>query len=94
MKVDDYIIDWNKEKNIWLKKHRQVSFEIVEVKLLEKDVVAIIPHNSKKYAHQFLIVVNIDDYIYIVPFVINEDDKIIFLKTIIPSRKYTKKYLK
>jgi hypothetical protein len=32
-----------------------------------------------------------DDYVYLVPFV--EDDKLIVLKTIIPSRKATKQYL-
>jgi hypothetical protein len=37
-------------------------------------------------------VVRIDDYAYLVPFV--EDDDEVFLKTIIPSRKATKKYLK
>jgi hypothetical protein len=33
----------------------------------------------------------INDYVYYVPFI--EDNEKIFLKTIIPSRKYTKKYL-
>jgi len=94
MKLDKYIVDWSNEKNIWLKKNRQVSFETIEIKLLIKDIIGIVPHTSNKYAHQFLIIVNIDEYIYIVPFVINEKEKIIFLKTIIPSRKYTKKYLK
>ncbi len=32
-----------------------------------------------------------DDYVYLVPFV--EDEKTIFLKTIIPSRKATQQYL-
>ena len=32
-----------------------------------------------------------DDYVFLVPFV--EDDKLIVLKTIIPSRKATKQYL-
>ena len=36
-------------------------------------------------------VVNISEYIYLVPYVESEDE--IFLKTIIPSRKATKKYL-
>lgn len=35
-------------------------------------------------------VIEIDSYIYLVPFV---NEKIIFLKTIFPSRKATKKYL-
>ncbi len=38
-----------------------------------------------------IFIVNVDDYAYIVPFI--EDEKTIFLKTIIPSRKMTRKYL-
>ena len=37
------------------------------------------------------LVVECDDYVYLVPFV--EDAKLVFLKTIIPSRKATKQYL-
>jgi hypothetical protein len=37
-------------------------------------------------------VVQVDNYIYLVPFIETESD--IFLKTIIPSRKATRKYLK
>ena len=39
-----------------------------------------------------MFIININNYAYLVPFV--EDEKEIFLKTIIPSRKATKKYLK
>jgi hypothetical protein len=45
-----------------------------------------------KYPNQKMLIVNINNYAYIVPFV--RDEKYIFLKTIIPSRKMTKKYLK
>ena len=38
-----------------------------------------------------LFVVCIDDYAYLVPYVESEEE--IFLKTIIPSRKFTKIYL-
>ncbi len=47
--------------------------------------------NKKKYQNQRIFIVEINDYAYLVPFV--EDERIIFLKTIIPSRKMTKKYL-
>jgi len=39
-----------------------------------------------------MFIVNIDDYAYLVPFAEKEEE--IFLKTIIPSRKATKKYLR
>jgi len=60
---------------------------------IEKDMVLdVITHpNPSKYPNQKMFVVNIDNYAYLVPFV--EDDVEIFLKTIMPSRKATKKYL-
>lgn len=47
--------------------------------------------NQQRYGGQRIFVVQRDDYVYVVPFV--EDEKLIFLKTIIPSRKATKQYL-
>ena len=47
--------------------------------------------NADKYSNQKIFIVNIENYIYLVPFV--ESEESIFLKTIIPSRKMTKKYL-
>lgn len=47
--------------------------------------------NKQKYAHQKMYIVEMYEYAYLVACV--EDDEKIFLKTIIPSRKYTKKYI-
>ena len=47
--------------------------------------------NPDRYAGQRIFVVRRDDYVYLVPFV--EDEHTVFLKTIIPSRKATKRYL-
>jgi len=92
MKILKYI-DWDTNKNQWLIKHRGVSFEEVLVLIQEKKVLADLPHpNQKKYPNQKILVINLSDYIYIVPYV--EDKEKIFLKTIYPSRKYTKKFLK
>ncbi len=86
------VIDWSEEKNSLLKKSRNISFEDVEFAILNKKIIDIVPHfNKDKYPHQKLIIVCINDYIYYVPFVYKESN-IIFLKTIIPSRKYNKKY--
>jgi len=54
-------------------------------------LVALPHHNPVKYPNQRLFIVQIRDYVYYVPFVENEET--IFLKNIIPSRKYQKKYL-
>jgi len=48
-------------------------------------------HENAKYVGQKIFVININNYAYLVPFV--EDEEKVFLKTIIPSRKATKKYL-
>jgi len=82
--------DWNEEKNIKLKNERDISFEDV-LFAIESDQILDIVENTKKYPNQKIFVVNIDNYAYLIPFV--EDNDKIFLKTIIPSRKATKKYL-
>jgi len=84
--------NWNKEKNLLLKKSRGISFEQIVVHIEQGDLLDIIEHpNSESYAHQKILIVHIDNYIYLVPFVENQNER--FLKTIIPSRKFTKKYL-
>jgi len=87
------MILWNEDKNLKLKKERNVSFEDVEVAILEDKVLDILEHpNKEKYPNQKLLIVNINEYAYVVPYVEKNED--IFLKTIFPSRKYTKKYLR
>ena len=84
---------WSVEKNSILKETRKVCFEDVENAIMNDNVLDIIPHhNQEKYAHQELMIVSIQNYTYYVPFVMNEEE--IFLKNIIPSRKYHKKYSK
>ncbi|OGE88324.1 MAG: toxin [Candidatus Doudnabacteria bacterium RIFCSPLOWO2_02_FULL_49_13] len=84
--------DWSVDKNIQLIDSRGIGFEYIIIALNEGRLLDILEHpNSKKYLNQKIFVVEINHYAYLVPFV--EDDKKIFLKTIIPSRKATKKYL-
>ena len=87
------MFDWDQKKNEFLYKQRSITFEEI-VFLVEHDgLLAVENHpNQKKYPGQRIYVVAIDDYAYLVPFVEKEDR--VFLKTIIPSRKATKKYLK
>jgi uncharacterized DUF497 family protein len=82
--------NWNSEKNKKLIKERGVSFEICLVKIESKDILDIL--NNINYPNQKIFVLEIEGYVYLVPFIENEDE--VFLKTIIPSRKFTKKYLK
>ncbi len=84
--------DWNDEKNEMLKRVRRVSFEQVELAIALGDLVDRIKHpNPKKYPNQNVFLVKIENYIYSVPYI--EDNEKIFLKTIIPNSKATKKYL-
>jgi hypothetical protein len=83
--------DWNDEKNELLKKLRGVSFEQVVLAIVSGDLIDRVKHpNPKKYPNQRVFLVKIEDYIYSVPYV--EDDEKMFLKTIIPNSKATKKY--
>ncbi len=85
------IIRWDEEKNQLLQLQRSVSFEEVLDKIESKQIIDRLAHpNKEKYPNQQIFVVEINDYIYYVPFV--ENDKEIYLKTIIPSRKLAKEY--
>lgn len=84
--------DWSEEKNVQLKRTRGISFEAVLVAIEGGRLLAVMDHpNNEQYPNQAIIIIKVSDYAYLVPFV--EDDEKIFLKTIIPSRKATKKYI-
>ena len=83
---------WNKEKNLLLKETREISFEQIVMHIEQGDLIDIIKHpNGDKYSNQKILIINVNNYIYTVPFVENLNER--FLKTIIPNRKFTKKYL-
>jgi len=83
---------WNSDKDEQLIKERGVSFERVIYHIEREGLLDIIQHpNSLKYPNQKMFIVQIENYAYLVPFV--ESETGIFLKTIIPSRKASKKYL-
>jgi acyl-CoA thioesterase len=83
---------WSHEKNEQLKVERDVSFEEIVLALEGDGLLDILQHpNESKYPKQRILVVSLDGYIYLVPFVEEADYN--FLKTIIPSRKATRDYL-
>lgn len=86
-------INWNEEKNKWLRETRGISFEEIIVYIIENKIFKTTLHpNQKKYPGQKIFCIEINEYIFLVPYV--EDDEKIFLKTIIPSRKATREYLR
>ena len=83
---------WSDEKNRKLKQERGLGFEDAAYYIENAKVVDIIRNpNADKYKNQEIFVLNINNYIYLVPFIETRD--FVFLKTIIPSRKFTKIYL-
>lgn len=84
---------WNHKKNEQLKAERNISFEEIVLAIESGALLDVLRHsNPGKYPKQRVFVVAIQQYAYLVPFV--EDDEYYFLKTIIPSRKATRDYLK
>ena len=84
---------WNTEKNQQLKSERNVSFEEVVFYFEQGKLLDIVEHpNQDKYPGQRIFVININEYAYLVPFTETDDE--VFLKTIIPSRKATRDYLR
>ena len=85
-------IDWDASKSAKLMAERSVCFEDILTAIDENRILDNLEHpNRLRYKSRRILVVEIDDYAFLVPFV--EDGTKIFLKTIIPSRKATKKYL-
>ena len=85
--------EWDSEKNEWLKKERNISFEQIIFHLLQGDVWKISDHpDQRKYPGQKIYFVIVEGYIYLVPHIIEKE--YIFLKTIIPNRKATNDYQK
>lgn len=85
--------EWNDDKNAQLQTERNISFEEVVFYLSQGLFLDIIESpNNQKHKGQKVYVLAVEDYAYYVPFV--EDEEKIFLKTIMPSRKLTKTYLK
>ena len=87
------VFRWDNEKNELLKNSRGVCFEQVVILMEREYILETIEHpNQNKYPGQKIATVMIDDYAYLVPYVQKSDE--IFLKTIIPSRKATNKYMR
>jgi uncharacterized DUF497 family protein len=84
-------IAWSAAKNELLKAKRGISFEDVVFHIQAGDIIETYDHpNQERYPGQQIHAIAIEDYVYLVPFVESEDQ--VFLKTIIPSRKATKRH--
>jgi len=85
------IYNWNPYKNQELIVGRGVSFEEAIFHIEQGGLLDDIAHpNATDYPNQRIFIICIKEYVHLVPYVESEDE--VFLKTIIPSRKFTKLY--
>ena len=83
---------WSSEKNTQLIRERGISFERVIYHIERDEILDVAKHpNPSKYPNQRMFILDIGNYAYLVPFVGTKTE--IFLKTIVPSGKATRKYL-
>ena len=94
VKYKGYRIEFSEEKNLLLKETREIGFEDVIVAIEKKEILDDLRHGSKKYPHQRILVIKREEYVYVIPYVIDPKRKTIFLKTAYPSRVLTDKYMK
>lgn len=94
VKFKGYLIEFSEEKNLLLKETRGIGFEDVIVAIEKKEILSDLKHINKKFAHQRILVIKKKGYAYAVPYVIDKKRKVIFLKTVYPSRVLTNKYTK
>lgn len=86
------VFNWNDEKNQQLIADRGVSFEDIVYFIQQGQLLDDLRNpNQEKYPNQRILIIEVDSYAYLVPYV--ENDEELFLKTIIPSRKATKQYI-
>jgi hypothetical protein len=74
-----------------LLRERGISFERIVFEIIDgKELDVLVHPNQEKYPGQMIAMVQVDDYVYAVPFIETETE--ILLKTIIPSRKAARQY--
>lgn len=86
---------WDSDKNNRLKadRSRSICFEDVVSAIESGGLLDDVAHpNKMKYAHQRILIVEFSGYVYAVPYV-RQDDGVRFLKTVYPSRAFTRAYL-
>ena len=77
---------WDDAKNEKLKAERGIGFEEMVFLIERGDLLEIVEHpKQERYPRQQMFIVKREDYVYLVPFV--EEENCFFLKTIIPSRR-------
>lgn len=85
------IYNWKAVSNQLLQREKEISFERIVFEISTGNELDVLEHpNQEKYPGRRISIVQVDDYVYAVPFI--ETETGIFLKTTIPSRKATRQY--
>lgn len=83
---------WDPAKNDWLIRQRGISFDAIVWHIAQGGLLDVLVSDKDPYRGQQQCIVNVNGYAYLVP-VVEEGDTIV-LKTVIPSRKLTRRYLR
>jgi uncharacterized DUF497 family protein len=83
------MIYWDDDKNNKLIAERDISFDEIAEIILRDEYLDILENPNRD--DQMIFIIRLKEYIYAVPFLIDEEENII-LKTAYPSRKFNKKY--
>ncbi len=94
VRYKNFRIEFSEEKNLLLKETRGICFEDVLQAIEEKKILADFKSSSRKYPLQRILAIKLEKYVYAVPYVLDQKKKIVFLKTVYPSRVLTDKYTK
>ncbi len=88
---DNTEFEFSEEKSQWLLAHRGIGFEEIVTSIRQGALLDVTNHpNQEKYPYQQICMVEAREYVYMVPFIAKGNK--VFLKTIYPSRKATKRY--
>jgi hypothetical protein len=81
------------DKNALLQRTRGLGFEVIVTAIMTGGLVANMPHpHRERYPHQWVFIVAINNYAYVVPCIVT--DEVVELFTPFPSRKATRDYLR
>jgi uncharacterized DUF497 family protein len=84
---------WNEEKNKILKQQRNISFERICVAIEHGKILDILENRvNPEYMHQRIMLIEVDEYVWVVPFYDDIENGKRVLITAFPSRKYQRKF--
>lgn len=85
------MFDWSDEKDALLRQRRGVGFQDIVWAIESGGLIGIYDHpNPTKYPQQQILKVQMNDYVFIVPCV--RENETYFLKILYPIRRATKEY--